>query len=377
MKSVYVHSPRFSDFDFGPSHPFKSYRTLLVYEMCQRYGLLAHPWITVVEPEPARDETALSFHTADYIESLKAANSGFADFMMAGYGLGSGDNPVFKGVYDLAMLMLGATMQATTLICQGKADIALNINGGLHHAKPAYAEGFCYVNDIAVAIHSFLSQGYERILYVDIDAHHGNGVQDAFYASDKVLFLSLHQSGDTIYPGTGFEHEMGVGDGYGYTVNLPLPQYTDDDAYVKAFQSLYPPLVKAFRPQIVVAQIGLDTLKRDPLTNLRCTNNGYREVISMIKASCPKILALGGGGYSIPDVVRGWTIAWAVLNGLEPHDSQEGLASDDSGIGRMQEGLFDEPYHISPGLKDAVNRFIDAKIAYIHSTIFPVLGALP
>lgn len=377
MRSVYLHSPRFADFDFGSSHPFKSYRARLVYEMCQRYGLLAHPWISVIEPEPARDEAALTFHTADYMDSLKAANSGFPDFMMAGYGLGSGDNPVFKGVYDLSMLMLGATMQGAELIGRDKADIALSINGGLHHAKPAYAEGFCYVNDIAVAIQYFLAKGFERILYVDIDAHHGNGVQDAFYASDKVLFLSLHQSGDTIYPGTGFEHEMGVGDGYGYTVNLPLPQYTDDEAYVKAFTSVYPPLVKAFRPQIVVAQIGLDTLKRDPLTNLRCTNNGYREVISMIKDSCPKILALGGGGYSIPDVVRGWTIAWAVLNGLEPRDTREDTVTSDSAQDRTAEKLFDEPYRISPGLKDAVNRFIDAKIAFIHSTVFPVLGAQP
>ncbi len=140
---------------------------------------------------------------------------------------------------------------------------------------------------------------------------------------------------------------------------------------------MYPPLVEAFRPQIVVAQIGLDTLKRDPLTNLRCTNNGYREVISMIKASCPKILALGGGGYSIPDVVRGWTIAWAVLNGLEPQDLRDDSATTEPAQDGTGEKLLDEPYRISPGLKDAVNRFIDAKIAFIHSTVFPVLGAHP
>jgi acetoin utilization protein AcuC len=378
MNSVFIHSPRFSEFDFGSSHPFKPYRAQLVYELCHRYGLLAHPWIKVIQPEPARDEVAQTFHTADYMDCLKAANSGHPDFMMATYGLGSGDNPVFKGVYDLSMLMLGATMQGAALIAQGKADIAMNVNGGLHHAKPAYAEGFCYVNDIAVAIHAFLAQGYDRILYVDIDAHHGNGVQDAFYNNNKVLFLSLHQSGDTIYPGTGFEHEMGTGDGYGYTVNLPLPQYTDDEAYVRAFKAVYAPLVKAYKPQIVVAQIGLDTLKRDPLTNLRCTNNGYREVLSEIKASCPKILALGGGGYSIQDVVRGWTIAWAVLNDLTPEDPYAGLISGTMyGHERPGDALFDEPYRISPGLKDAVNRFVDGKIAFIHSTIFPILSATP
>jgi acetoin utilization protein AcuC len=376
MNSVFLYTPRFNDYDFGSDHPFKPYRAKLVYELCYRYGLLDHPWIKVIDPEPAGDDILLRFHTPEYVNALRCANSGYHDFQMMTYGLGSSDNPVFKGVYDFSLLILGATMKGAELIAKGQADVAFNCNGGLHHAKPSYAEGFCYVNDIALAIDHFLDHGYERILYVDIDAHHGNGVQDAFYESDKVLFISFHQSGDTIYPGTGFEDELGVRKGYGYSVNIPLPQYTDDEAYVRAFKAVYLPLVKAYQPEIVVAQIGLDTLKRDPLTNLRCTNNGYRAVVTDIKESCPKILALGGGGYSIQDVVRGWTIAWAILNDLTPRDMYEGVISGAMyGHERAGDGLYDEPYQVSPGLKDAVNRFVDSKIDFIRTNIFPIFGA--
>lgn len=378
MKSVFLHNPKLNGYDFGHDHPFKPYRARLVHELCYRYGLLDHPWIKVIEPGTATEKDLLRFHTPEYVEALQAANSGYFDFQMQYYGLGSSDNPVFKGVYDFSRLILGATLLGAELIRTGEADVVFNCNGGLHHAKPAYAEGFCYVNDIALAIHAFLDQGYERILYVDIDAHHGNGVQDAFYDTDKVLFISLHQSGDTIYPGTGFENEMGTGAGYGYTVNLPLPQYTDDDAYVKAFKAVYPPLAEAYQPQLVVAQIGLDTLKRDPLTNLRCTNIGYRQVIAEIKASCSKILALGGGGYSIQDVVRGWTLAWAALNDLIPHDAYAGAVGGAMyGHERPGDALYDEPYHVSPGLRDAVHRFIDGKIEFIQRTIFPIFNAHP
>ena len=181
------------------------------------------------------------------------------------------------------------------------------------------------MNDIVIAIKRLLARGFKRVLYIDIDAHHGNGVQDAFYDSDQVLFISLHQNGESIYPGTGFENEMGQGKGLGFTVNLPLPEYTDDETYIRAFKEIYPPLVKAFEPECVVAQIGLDTLKKDPLTNLRLTNNGFCAVMEEIRKSCPKVLALGGGGYSVPDVVRGWTLAWSILNGIHPVDHHGGM----------------------------------------------------
>jgi len=374
MNSAFLYSPKFNEYDFGVTHPFKPYRAKMVYEMCYRYNLLNEPWIKVIDPEPSTDETATTFHLPDYIDALKSANNGNFDFTMMGYGLGSGDNPVFKGVYELAMAMLGATMKGAEMMVSGQADIAFNINGGLHHGKPAYAEGFCYVNDIAVAINYFLKNGYERIMYVDLDAHHGNGVQDAYYDTDKVLFLSMHQSGDSIYPGTGFEDEIGCEKGLGYTVNIPLPQYTDDEAYTRAFEEVFFPLCDFFKPEIVVAQIGLDTLKRDPLTNLRCTNNGYTRIIRQIKGSCNKIMALGGGGYNIADAVRGWSLAWAILNGLKPQDHYMGLVSGVFQSEGSAGSLYDDAYSISPALRESVNSYINAKLDYIRNNVFTVLG---
>jgi acetoin utilization protein AcuC len=231
------------------------------------------------------------------------------------------------------------------------------------------------VNDIVIAIKRLLARGFKRVLYIDIDAHHGNGVQDAFYDSDQVLFISLHQNGESLYPGTGFENEIGQGKGLGFTVNLPLPEYTDDETYIRAFKEIYPPLVKAFEPECVVAQIGLDTLKKDPLTNLRLTNNGFCAVMEEIRKSCPKVLALGGGGYSVPDVVRGWTLAWAILNGIHPVDHYAGsIGSGVYGPGRGIDELRDQPYRISDALKKSVDSYVDNKIAYIKSNVFPILG---
>ncbi len=375
MHSAFIYSPQFDTFEYGQHHPFKPYRAKLVYELCYRYGLLDPEWVQVVEPEPAPEEALSVFHTPAYIDALKSANNAYFDITMLEHGLGTSDNPVFKGVFDYSLLSLGATLAGANLIAQGKIDVAFNPVGGLHHAGPNFAEGFCYVNDIVIAIKDLLRQGYERVLYVDIDAHHGNGVQNAFYDDPRVLTYSQHQSGETIYPGSGFENEMGTGAGRGYTVNVPLPEYTDDESYVRVFKEIFCPVAQAFHPQFVVTQIGLDTLKKDPLTNLRCTNHGYRQVIELIGASCDKVLALGGGGYSINDVARGWTVAWATLNHLTPEDPYAGLIGG-AMYGHEQTGddLFDSPHSISPQLKKGVDAYLDRKIAYLKENLFPLLG---
>jgi len=373
MKSVFMYTSKYDQYDLGDQHPFKPYKATMVYELCYRYGLFDEPWISIVEPEASDESAMLEYHAKDYVDALKDANGGSFDFTMLEYGLGTSDNPVFKGVYEFSLLVLGATLNAAHLIVTDEADIVFSPVGGLHHAGYKNAEGFCYVNDIVIAIKRMLNSGYERILYVDIDAHHGNGVQDAFYGSDDVLVMSFHQSGETLYPWGGFENEMGEGKGLGYTVNMPLSEYTDDEAYLRVFKEVYPPLARAFKPQCVVAQIGLDTLKKDPLTNLRLTNNGYLNVIALIRESCPKVLALGGGGYSVPDVVRGWTLAWAELNGLQPYDPYQGLIGGAVlGHGNNIDELRDSPHLIAPKLKNDVNKYLDAKIAFIKENIFPV-----
>jgi acetoin utilization protein AcuC len=347
----------------------------MTFELCYRYGLLDESWIEVIEPSPTTVDVMLEYHLREYIETLRDANTGTFDFTMLEYGLGTGDNPVFKGVFDFSLLVLGATILGAELISAGRADTVFSPVGGLHHAGYDHAEGFCYVNDIVIAINRLIKSGMKRVLYVDIDAHHGNGVQDAFYDRSDVLFISLHQSGETLYPGSGFENEIGTGAGRGYTVNLPLSEYTDDETYVRAFNAVYTPLAEAYRPDCVVAQIGLDTLKKDPLTNLRLTNNGYCRVIEAIRKSCPRILALGGGGYSVPDVVRGWTLAWATLNGLEPHDPYQGIVSGN--LAPYSEGpdeLRDPPCHLPDTIRQDLDAYIEPKIAFIKEKVFPFHG---
>ncbi|MEA2102487.1 MAG: acetoin utilization protein AcuC [Thermodesulfobacteriota bacterium] len=372
---MFLYTPKFNDFSYGSNHPLKVDRARMLYELCYRYSLLDHPWMKVIEPDPSTSEVMLEFHTPGYVDALEGANSGAFEFTMLPHGLGNSDNPVFKGMFDLALLVLGATLKGEELIAHGQADCVFNPLGGFHHAGPDVAEGFCLVNDIVIAINRLLNSGYQRILYVDIDAHHGNGVQDAFYDTDRVLFFSQHQTGEGIYPWVGFETEIGEGKGLGYTVNMPVPEYTDDDAYLKAFMSIYPAIAKAYKPEVVVAQIGLDILKKDPLTNLRCTNNSYSKVIQAIGESCDKILALGGGGYSTHDVARGWCLAWSQLNHIEPEDPYAGMVGSALyGHGNAGDSLFDDPHRISAKLRRSVDRIIDEKIRYIKETIFPILG---
>ena len=210
------------------------------------------------------------------------------------------------------------------MLYQGIARFVFNPFGGFHHAGKDHAEGFCYINDIAVAIADLIRKD-QRVAYIDIDAHHGNGVQDAFYETDKVLCISLHESGETLYPGTGSEAEIGSKEGVGYNVNIPLRAGTDDELYLFVFQSLVPPLIQNFKPDIVVANIGCDIHRDDPLANLNLTSNGYRSVISMINDLCPKILALGSGGYNLHRTAALWALAWAEFCGLQPQDLHAGL----------------------------------------------------
>ena len=189
----------------------------------------------------------------------------------------------------------------------------------MHHALANRASGFCYINDIAVGIKDLLARNL-RVAYVDVDAHHGDGVEAAFKDTDQVLTVSIHQHGRTLFPGTGFVYETGSGRGQGYSVNLPLLPGTDDELFLKVFGELVPDLLSAFKPDILVTQLGVDTFRSDPLTNLCLTTNGFVEIVKIFKEMGLPWLALGGGGYHIVNVARAWTLAWALMNDIEPPD---------------------------------------------------------
>ncbi|VVB64187.1 Histone deacetylase domain protein [uncultured archaeon] len=234
------------------------------------------------------------------------------------FGLGIDDNPVFKGMYSAARILAGGSIDAAKLMIEQDCS-AFNIGGGLHHAMPTQASGFCIFNDIALAI-SILKRKFKRILYIDIDGHHGDGVQNIFYTDPRVLKISIHESGRYIFPGTGFIDEIGEYDGKGYSVNIPMPMYATDDVYRRAFEEIVPALFEWFKPDVVVAQFGVDTHYSDPLTSLNLTLEGYSYLVYRIKEltdrySGGRLLALGGGGYSLMVVPLAWTIVFQAMRG--------------------------------------------------------------
>jgi len=316
MKTAFIYTDAYLDYDYGPAHPLRISRLKLTYDLIKGYGLLDLPSVQFIPTIKAEERDLAVFHSEEYLNILRQANEGHFTGNAYFYGLGPGDNPIFPGLLDWSLLVTGATLQAIDFVLNGKGEVAFNIAGGLHHAMRSRASGFCYINDPVIGIMKLLSRG-KRVAYIDIDAHHGDGVQKAFYESNRVLTISLHESGGTLFPGTGFECEIGEKEGEGYSVNLPFPPYTDDEVYVWTFEEVVPELIHAFRPDIVVTQLGVDTFYDDPLANLDLSILGYKRVLKGIKDLAPRWVALGGGGYNISNVARAWTLAWAIMNGIE------------------------------------------------------------
>lgn len=312
-RTALVYSSRFEQFSYGSSHPFQLHRYGLALELLEAYGLLDLPGMERRDCNPVTDEQILTFHTPAYLQRLKefsASDEPRADFM---FGLGDADCPVFKGLYDYAALGAGATLEACRLIEEERFDSVLSLAGGWHHGHRAKASGFCYLNDAVIAINWLRERG-RRVAYLDLDAHHGDGVQEGFYADDQVLTVSMHESGVYFFPGTGFEDEIGTGCGQGYTVNLPLLAHTDDPLYMRAFDEVVYPLLAAFNPDIIVAQIGADAFRTDPLTRLELTTHSYAYIMRKLQALAIPWVALGGGGYDLMNTARAWTIAWGAMN---------------------------------------------------------------
>jgi acetoin utilization protein AcuC len=319
MKTAFIYTDAYFDYDYGPAHPLKIIRLKLTFELIHAYGLLALPSVQTIITKRAEEDDVATFHSREYLAILKQASEGHLRGDAYAYGLGPGDNPIFPGLYDWSLWATGATLQAVDFVAKGEGNIAFNIAGGLHHAMRSRASGFCYINDPVIGILKLLNQG-RRVAYIDIDAHHGDGVQAAFYQTNQVLTISLHETGHSLFPGTGFEYEIGEREGEGYTVNLPLPPYTDDETYLWAFDEIVPPLIHTFQPDIVVTQLGVDSFYNDPLTNLHLTIRGYEKILQRIKELAPRWVGLGGGGYDVSNVARAWTLVWAVMNGVELSD---------------------------------------------------------
>jgi acetoin utilization protein AcuC len=280
-----------------------------------------------------------------------------------------GDNPPYEGMYEASTLSTGASLVGAELVAEGEVDVAFNVAGGLHHAARGNASGFCIFNDPVVAIEYLRRRGM-RVVYVDIDCHHGDGVQAAFYGDSDVMTISMHESGHYLFPGTGEVAELGSGDGSGYSVNVPLAPYTDDDTFLWAFSEVVPPLLGVFDADILVAQLGMDTHFDDPITNLSLTVEGHGEVVRQLGALATRWLALGGGGYDVGAVARGWSLDYGIMMGTEWPDEIPERYRLKYGLDRLRDGL--RPSRLETA--NAVRAFAEASVAEVKRAVFPLHG---
>lgn len=323
MKAAFVWRDDLTTYRLSDSHPLNPIRLEATMDLLRTTELLQPE--DVVGCEPASEDDVALVHDRDYVDAVARLSkaplhlSGAERLEGATYGFGSGDNPIFPDMHDASRLVAGATMKAAELVMTGQARRAFNMAGGLHHALKDRAAGFCVYNDPAVAIAYVRKQFDARVAYVDIDAHHGDGVQWLFYEDPNVLTVSIHESGRYLFPGTGHVEERGRGAGEGASVNIPLAPHTDTASWLEAFETVVPDVLRRFRPDVIISQHGCDAHVWDPLTHLAVTTGGLEQAAVVLRDVAEEVcagrwVATGGGGYALFNVVpRAWTLLWGVL----------------------------------------------------------------
>ena len=370
-KSAFIFSHDLANHTLRNDHPMKPYRLKYTYELLNAYGAFNETDSLLLSPRNATAEELELVHTREYISAVKDLSINGDSTISHQFGFSTlGDNPVYERMYDAALLSTGSTMFAAKLIAENQVDRVFNISGGLHHAAPDHASGFCIFNDPALAIKFLLNSG-KRVAYIDIDAHHGDGVQNAFYDNDQVLTISLHESGQYLFPGTGFVNESGHPPGIGYAVNIPLFPYTGDDIYVETFKSVVLPLVRTFGPDVLITQLGVDSYHTDPLTHLQLTTRGFLDVIQLFSDMQLPWLALGGGGYDVGAVARCWSLAYGQMIGLTlPNNIPTDLVQY-TGTDQLRDSIIPTvPSDIHQECKNTARLNVED----IKANIFPIFG---
>jgi len=362
--------------NYYPSNcPFNTERAFKVRKTLASMGLLGGRGKSEIAAKAAERSVLELVHTSRYLEALQASEHGGWDSEALRMGIGGPDTPVFEGMYDYGALAAGASVQAADMILSGETDYAFNPAGGLHHAGPELASGFCYINDMAIACKHLVEKG-KKVLYLDVDVHHGDGVQNVFYNTNKVMTISLHETGKVIFPGTGFEDEIGEGEGKGYAVNIPLPPDTFNAAYMKCFNEIVMPLVETYDADIILFELGADALAGDPLAHLKLTNTVYQKILEFLMHLDRPILMTGGGGYHVENTVRAWAFAWSVLT--REHKDAEAVNLGLGGVMLASTdwmgGLRDRKLFVSEKQKSAVEPVIEKTISRIKEVLFPVHG---
>jgi len=373
-KSVFLYCPVLEKYPFPSDHPFNTSRAPKTRDLIRTMGWLSGSDQSEMDSQPAPRAELEKFHTPRYLDALRGASEGNWNYDVLRMGIGTGDCPVFPGMYEHSVLAAGATLAGAAAILGGTADAAFNPHGGFHHAFPERAAGFCYVNDSALGCRALADAG-RRVLYLDVDVHNGDGVAFAFQDRADVMTISLHENPRILFPGTGFEDEIGSGNGRGYCVNVPLPVGTYDEAYLSAFDGIVPPLITAFRPDVFVVELGTDALAGDPLAHLQLTNNVYVEILRKVMAIGKPILMTGGGGYNVENTVRAWALAWSVLSGQDEDDyGNAGLGGVMLGSTDWKGGLRDRELVIPDQQKEAVTQALEYTVNRVKANVFPIHG---
>jgi acetoin utilization protein AcuC len=376
----------FLDYDLG-DHPLDPVRLELTIDLARRLGVLDADAVTVEAPHAADDKTIELIHDPAYIAAVKAAPH---DPFFRGHGLNTPDNPVFDRMHEASALVVGGSVHAAEAVWSGRSQHAVNIGGGLHHAMRDRASGFCVYNDPAIAIQRLLDLGAQRVAYVDVDVHHGDGVQAAFWSDPRVLTLSLHESPISLFPGTGFPSEVGDAGAEGTAVNVALPPGTGDDGWLRAFHAVVPGLLRAFGPEVLVSQCGCDSHRVDPLADLRLSVDGQRAAYEGMHALAHELtggrwVATGGGGYGLVEVVpRAWTHLLATAAG-RPVGPQTATPEQWRALARqrvprstppatMTDG---EPATWRPWVPAADADAVDVAIMATRTAVFPLHGLDP
>ncbi len=376
-RSALVYHPDYRRYEFSPDHALKEVRGKLARDLIDGLGLLRSA--EERRPSPAPEHDVLAVHEAEYVRLVRRLSKD-PRVPEPGHGLGPGDNPPFVGMYEAALLQAGGTLLACDLVLEGQAGRAYNLGGGFHHAMPARASGFCIFNDVAIGISHLLDRGIRRVLYVDIDGHHGDGVQAMFYRDARVLTISLHEDGRFLFPGTGSVDEIGEGDGKGFAVNLPLPPHTGNASWTRAFDDVVLPLAGAFRPEVLVTQTGADAHTADPLTDLDLTTDAYEHAGAAFdrisRQSCGgRWIAVGGGGYDVTVVPRVWSLLFSTQVGRRAADSLPDpwleecrrLAGSEPRDGMLRDAR-------SPPEPGTVPRLVAKVVDAVRAKVFPVHG---
>ncbi|MDX1675437.1 MAG: acetoin utilization protein AcuC [Longimicrobiales bacterium] len=381
MDVALVWSDELAGYRFRPGHPLDPRRLELTVSLIRAMGLVDDDWI--VPPGPATDDDLLTVHDPDYIEAVRTVSADPRARVDGRYGLGTQDVPVVPRMHEMSRAVVGSTVTAAELVATGRATRSFGVAGGLHHAHAGAASGFCVYNDLAVAIHKLVHDHGMRVLYIDYDAHHGDGVQSIFYEDPDILTVSLHESGLYLFPATGFIDELGEGDGHGFCANVPLEAQTEDASFLAAFDAVVPELAAAYHPDILVVQAGCDTHGHDPLTHFRCTTRLaealMQRVVSIADEHCGgRVVATGGGGYAIRTVVpRAWTLAWTALQGREaPDEMPESWVAEvqQESVPRVPSRLRDPDGYVEPSARrEEVERANELTVQSLKRRLMPLV----